>query len=67
MRSAGLALEDVASITVALRDMSDYADVNGEYIKNFSSPNPPSREASVHLSDVFLPLTHLVLSCSFAK
>jgi len=39
----GLALEDVASITVALRDMSDYAAVNDEYVKTFSSPNPPSR------------------------
>ena len=43
----GLDLGGVASITVALRDMSDYAAVNGEYIKNFSAPNPPSREVVI--------------------
>ena len=49
----GLALADVASISVALRDMSDYAAVNGEYIKNFSSPNPPSREEETSVKLLF--------------
>ena len=39
-----LRLADVASITIVLRDMSDYAAVNKEYIKHFSKPNPPSRQ-----------------------
>ena len=65
LSSERLALEDVASITVALRDMSDYAAFNGEYVKNFTSPNPPSREgSSAHQSKVSLPVIYLVATCS---
>ena len=38
---------DVASITIVLRDMSDYAAVNEGYIEHFSKPNPPSRQVVV--------------------
>ena len=60
----GLALEEVASITVALRDMSDYAAVNDEYVKTFSSPNPPSRETAFFISqDCISQLFHIGRSC----
>ena len=47
LRKEKLRLVDVASITIALRDMSDYAAVNEGYIEHFSKPNPPSRQVAV--------------------
>ena len=63
----GLALEDVASITVALRDMSDYAAVNDEYVKTFSSPNPPSRETAFFISQNCISQLFRWPCCTFIK
>ena len=63
----GLALADVASITVALRDMSDYAAVNDEYVKTFSSPNPPSRETAFFISQNCISQLFRWPCCTFIR
>ncbi|RLI49088.1 MAG: deaminase [Candidatus Thorarchaeota archaeon] len=44
LEAAGSSLEKVVKVTVFLRDMDDFAEMNAEYAKWFSS-DPPARAA----------------------
>lgn len=44
LEAAGTSMANVAKVTVFLRDMNDFAEMNAEYEKWFSDP-PPARAA----------------------
>jgi 2-iminobutanoate/2-iminopropanoate deaminase len=49
LRSAGYAFDDVVSCTIYLKDMNDFARVNGVYGTYFTGATPPAR-ATVQVS-----------------
>jgi 2-iminobutanoate/2-iminopropanoate deaminase len=49
LKAAGYAFDDVVSCTIYLKDMSDFAKVNGVYGGYFTGATPPAR-ATVQVS-----------------
>ena len=47
LTAAGLGFEDVVKTTVFLRDMADFAAVNGVYAKYFPQPYPARSTVAV--------------------
>ncbi len=47
LAAAGLGFEDVVKTTVFLRDMADFAAVNGVYAKYFPQPHPARSTVAV--------------------
>lgn len=62
LEAAGTTMADVAECTVFLRDMGDYAAMNGVY-RQFFPENPPAR-ATVAVSALPLPAALVEIKCT---
>lgn len=54
VEAASLEPSDITNVVIALRRMSDFPQVNGEYGKLFPKPNPPSR-VTISCGDLLPP------------